>query len=162
NPKTGGNTSPTPSQLVGEHNPVQHVTCPQQSQALPIHQPPPGRLTTMRLHVLALPFALTVVLSAPLSQQAQQPQPAPQHPTSTDTAHLPQTKPLLGTPEDPKLPLTSVDAVLMLKVYHEIANPKPVLQSIHTALRHGGRFGIIDRNGKGDDHGLAEKTLRTE
>ena len=30
---------------------------------------------------------------------------------------------VLGTPDDPKLPSGSVDAVLMLKVYHEIAHP---------------------------------------
>ena len=29
-------------------------------------------------------------------------------------------------------------------------------------MRPGARFGIIDRNGKGDDHGLMEKTVREE
>ncbi len=69
---------------------------------------------------------------------------------------------VLGTPDDPKLAPASVHAVLMLKVYHEIAHPAPVLASIRAAMRPGARFGIIDRNGKGDDHGLNEAVLRAE
>jgi len=79
-----------------------------------------------------------------------------------DAEHHPNIKPILGTPDDPKLPTDSVDAVLMLKVYHEIANPAPVLAALHLAMRDHARFGIIDKNGKGDDHGLAEATVRAE
>jgi len=68
--------------------------------------------------------------------------------------HLANVKTILGTPDDPKLPPASVDALLMLKVYHEIAHPLAVMRLLHQALRPGGRIGIIDRNGKGDDHGL--------
>jgi hypothetical protein len=50
----------------------------------------------------------------------------------------------------------------MLKVYHEIAHPKPVLASLRAALKPHALFGIIDRNGKGDDHGLKESILRSE
>ena len=56
----------------------------------------------------------------------------------------------------------SVDAVLMLKVYHEIAHPALVLRSIHAAMRPGARFGIIERPGTGSDHGLDEKVLLAE
>ncbi len=76
--------------------------------------------------------------------------------------NLPNIKPVLGTPDDPRLPPNGVDAVVMLKVYHEIAHPQLVLAALHTAMRPGALFGIIDRNGTGDDHGLAEKTTRTE
>ncbi len=76
--------------------------------------------------------------------------------------HLANIKPVLGTPDDPKLPPASVDAVLMLKVYHEIAHPQLVLAALHAAMRPGARFGIIDRNGTGDDHGLGEKIVRQE
>lgn len=79
-----------------------------------------------------------------------------------DKENLDNIKPVLGTPSDPKLPTDSIDAVLMLKVYHEIANPQPVLAALHLAMRYNGRFGIIDRNGKGDDHGLKESTVRAE
>jgi ubiquinone/menaquinone biosynthesis C-methylase UbiE len=80
----------------------------------------------------------------------------------SEAEHLPNIKPVLGTPDDPKLAPASVDAVLMLKVYHEIANTQPVLASLRAAMRHNARLGIIDRNGKGDDHGLAEATVRAE
>jgi ubiquinone/menaquinone biosynthesis C-methylase UbiE len=76
--------------------------------------------------------------------------------------HLGNIKPILGAPDDPRLPSSSVDAVLMLKVYHEIVHPQAVLAALHTAMKPDARFGIIDRNGSGADHGLDEKILRTE
>ena len=76
--------------------------------------------------------------------------------------HLANIEPLLGTPDDPKLAPGSLDAALMLKVYHEIAHPKPVLASLRAALKPGARFGIIDRNGNGADHGLNEAIVRAE
>ena len=69
---------------------------------------------------------------------------------------------LLGTPDDPKLAPDSLDAALMLKVYHEIAHPQPVLANLRAALKPGARFGIIDKNGNGADHGLKEAILRAE
>lgn len=67
---------------------------------------------------------------------------------------LPNIHTVLGTPDDPRLPPSSVDALLMLKVYHEIAHPIPVMQRLRASLRPGARIGIIDRNGSGSDHGL--------
>ncbi len=61
---------------------------------------------------------------------------------------------VLGAPNDPRLPVESVDAVLMLKVYHEIAHPEAFLKALKPALRAGGKVGIIDRNGNGENHGL--------
>jgi predicted methyltransferase len=69
---------------------------------------------------------------------------------------------LLGTPDDPKLTPNSLNAALMLKVYHEIAHPQLVLANLRMALKPGARFGIIDRNGSGGDHGLNEPILRAE
>jgi ubiquinone/menaquinone biosynthesis C-methylase UbiE len=76
--------------------------------------------------------------------------------------HLANIEPLPGTPDDPKLAPGSVDAALMLKVYHEIAHPQPVLASLRAAIKPGARFGIIDRNGNGADHGLNEAVVRAE
>ena len=76
--------------------------------------------------------------------------------------NLANINPILGTPDDPKLPPASVDSVLMLKVYHEIAHPELVLAALHAAMKPAARFGIIDRNGSGSDHGLDEKILREE
>jgi SAM-dependent methyltransferase len=76
--------------------------------------------------------------------------------------HLANIVPLLGTPDDPKLTPNSLDAALMLKVYHEIAHPPLVLANLRAALKPGARFGIIDRNGNGGDHGLKESIVRDE
>ena len=76
--------------------------------------------------------------------------------------HLTNIIPVLGTEGDPKLPASSVDAVLMLKVYHEIASPTTLLSSLRSSMKAGARFGIIDRNGNGADHGLDENVVREE
>ena len=67
---------------------------------------------------------------------------------------LPHIRTILGKPNDPLLPRGSIDAVLLLKTYHEIAQPIPLLRHVRAAMRPGAKLGIIDRNGKGDDHGL--------
>ena len=41
-----------------------------------------------------------------------------------------------------------------MKTYHEIAQPVPFLKNLRTALKPGARVGVIDRHGKGDDHGI--------
>jgi ubiquinone/menaquinone biosynthesis C-methylase UbiE len=61
---------------------------------------------------------------------------------------------ILDREDDPLLPANSVDSVLLMKTYHEIARPVPFLKNLRKALRPGARVGIIDRNGKGDDHGI--------
>jgi predicted methyltransferase len=63
-------------------------------------------------------------------------------------------KAVLGSPDDPKLPSNSIDAVLLLKVYHEIAHPLVLMANLKPSLRSGAKVGIIDRNGNGTDHGL--------
>jgi SAM-dependent methyltransferase len=68
--------------------------------------------------------------------------------------NLPNVRTVLGAPDDPRLPAGSVDAVLMLKVYHEIAHPVPTMKVLQRALRPGAKVGIIDRNGNGANHGL--------
>jgi ubiquinone/menaquinone biosynthesis C-methylase UbiE len=76
--------------------------------------------------------------------------------------HLANIVPVLGTPDYPKLTPNSLDAALMLKVYHEIAHPPLVLANLRAALKAGARFGIIDRNGNGADHGLKESIVQEE
>jgi ubiquinone/menaquinone biosynthesis C-methylase UbiE len=63
-------------------------------------------------------------------------------------------KTVQGTSSDPMLPAASLDAVLILETYQEIqqyGNPLLFLQNVRTALRAGGRVGIIDykRDGGG-------------
>ncbi len=71
---------------------------------------------------------------------------------------------VLGTVDDPKLPAGSVDAVLMLKMYHEIARPVELVRLMRPALRAGAKVGIIDRNGDGSgvDHGVPRATVVKE
>lgn len=51
---------------------------------------------------------------------------------------------VLGTPTDPKLPEGAVDLVLMVDVYHEIADPDPVLARIYAALKPNGRLVLVE------------------
>lgn len=75
---------------------------------------------------------------------------------------LPNVRTVLGEPNDPRLPPGSVDAVLMLKVYHEIAHPETFLKALKPALRAGAKIGIIDRNGNGENHGLDRDVVVNE
>jgi|SRR5579872_47394 len=67
---------------------------------------------------------------------------------------LPNVKAILSKPDDPHLPPGSVDAVLLLKTYHEVAHPVELLQNLRPALRAGAKVGVIDRNGNGENHGI--------
>ncbi|HEX5707598.1 MAG TPA: class I SAM-dependent methyltransferase [Pyrinomonadaceae bacterium] len=69
---------------------------------------------------------------------------------------------VLGREDDPTLPAQSVDAVLILKTYHEVAQPVRLLQNLRAALRPGALVGVIDRNGDGDDHGIDKETVVKE
>jgi SAM-dependent methyltransferase len=69
---------------------------------------------------------------------------------------------VLGKEDDPMLPPQSVDAVLMLKAYHEIAQPILLLSHLRNALRPGALVGIIDKNGRGNDHGIDSRTVIKE
>ena len=69
---------------------------------------------------------------------------------------------ILGKDDDPLLPAKSVDAVLLLKTYHEVAQPIRLLKRTREAMRSGALLGIIDRNGKGDDHGLDKELVIKE
>jgi predicted methyltransferase len=71
-------------------------------------------------------------------------------------------KTVLGAEDDPRLPPSDVDAVLILKTYHEIAKPVTLMRHLRDALRPGALVGIIDRNGDGDDHGVDAEAVIQE
>jgi SAM-dependent methyltransferase len=71
-------------------------------------------------------------------------------------------KTILGKPDDPLLPAGAVDAVLLLKTYHEVAAPVALLRNLRASLRPGARVGIIDRNGNGEDHGVGRDVVLRE
>ena len=75
---------------------------------------------------------------------------------------LQNVKAILSKPDDPLLPVHSIDAVLLLKTYHEVAQPVVLLQNLRTALRPGAKIGVIDRNGNGEDHGVSRDVVVKE
>jgi ubiquinone/menaquinone biosynthesis C-methylase UbiE len=52
--------------------------------------------------------------------------------------------PVLGTQDDPRLPLESLDLVLMVDVYHELSQPQLMLRHIKAALKPGGRLVLLE------------------
>jgi SAM-dependent methyltransferase len=75
--------------------------------------------------------------------------------------NLHNVKPILGKPDDPLLP-AKVDAVLLLKTYHEVAQPIVLLRNLRRSLTSGARIGVIDRNGNGENHGVAREVVIRE
>ena len=71
-------------------------------------------------------------------------------------------KTILSKPDDPQLPAGRIDAVLMLKTYHEIAHPILLLRNLRSSLKPGAKIGIIDRNGNGENHGVNKDVIVRE
>jgi predicted methyltransferase len=71
-------------------------------------------------------------------------------------------KTILSQPDDPHIPADSVDAVLLLKTYHEIAHPVVLLRALRSSLKPGAKVGIIDRNGNGENHGVNKAVVVRE
>jgi len=76
--------------------------------------------------------------------------------------NLPNIETVLGEPDDPMLPKSSIDAVLILNTYHEISEPVILLKNLLPSLKKNALVGIIDRNGRGDDHGIDESEVISE
>lgn len=51
---------------------------------------------------------------------------------------------VLGTALDPRLPVGTLDAALMVDAYHEFEHPLQVLRALARALKPAGRLGIVD------------------
>jgi SAM-dependent methyltransferase len=69
--------------------------------------------------------------------------------------NLHNVKTILSKSDDPQLPASQIDSVLLLKTYHEVDKPVVLLQNLRASLRPGATVGIIDRNGNGENHGVA-------
>ena len=76
--------------------------------------------------------------------------------------NLQNIKTILSKPDDPQLPAGRIDAVLMLKTYHEIAHPILLLRNLRSSLKPGAKIGIIDRNGNGENHGVNKDVIVRE
>ncbi len=71
-------------------------------------------------------------------------------------------KTILSKPDDPQLPSDSIDALLLLKTYHEVAHPVTLLRNLRSSLKPGARIGIIDRDGNGKNHGVNKDVVVRE
>ena len=68
----------------------------------------------------------------------------------------------LGEPHDPRLPAHSLDAAILVHMYHEIAQPYGLLYNLAPALKPGARVGIVDAVGPTSEHGTPPNLLRCE
>ena len=59
-------------------------------------------------------------------------------------ANLPNIKPVLATVDNVNLPAASVDLAIMVDVYHELAFPYEVMESVVRALKPGGRVVYVE------------------
>src|SRR5262245_10580979 len=51
---------------------------------------------------------------------------------------------VLGEPENPHLPYSAVNAVLIANTYHELDNPRVILNQVFQSLVSGGRLVVVD------------------
>lgn len=68
----------------------------------------------------------------------------------------------LGDPHDPRLPPASLDAVLMMHMYHEVTQPYALLYNLYPALRPGARIAIVDQEALTSAHGTLLVLLQCE
>jgi len=68
----------------------------------------------------------------------------------------------LGEPHDPRLPASSLDAAILVHMYHEIAQPYAFLYNLAPALKPGARIGIVDLERPPPEHGTPITLLRCE
>jgi SAM-dependent methyltransferase len=68
----------------------------------------------------------------------------------------------LGEPHDPRLPASSLDAAILVHMYHEIAQPYAFLYNLVQALKSTARIGIVDQERPTPEHGTPIELLRCE
>ncbi len=68
----------------------------------------------------------------------------------------------LGEPANPKLPDASFDRILMIHMYHEIAQPYEFLWRMRPALKADGEVIVVDANRPTQKHGTPPLLLKCE
>ena len=68
----------------------------------------------------------------------------------------------LGEPHDPRLPVHSLGAAILVHMYHEITQPYGLLYNLVPAFNPGGRLAIVDAVGPISRHGTPLNLLRCE
>jgi ubiquinone/menaquinone biosynthesis C-methylase UbiE len=69
-------------------------------------------------------------------------------------------EPVLGTETDPKLPAGGLDWVLLVDVYHEFQQPRPMLEAIRRSLKPGGKVALIEYRLEGTSAGHVHRDHR--
>ena len=69
---------------------------------------------------------------------------------------------VLGAPQDPKLPASSIDLALLSHVYHEIENPFAFMYRLRHSLAADGRVAIVEADRQTQNHGTPPALLRCE
>src|SRR5215475_9385439 len=80
----------------------------------------------------------------------------------TERLKLTNVKFALGEPDDPRLPASSLDAAILVHMYHEISQPYAFLYNLAPALKPGARVGIVDLERPIEEHGTPIELLRCE
>lgn len=75
---------------------------------------------------------------------------------------LPNVRIVRGEPHDPRLAPNSLDAALLVHMYHEIQQPYGLLHNLAAAMKPGGRVGIVDEDDIPSRHGTPPALLRCE
>ena len=68
----------------------------------------------------------------------------------------------LGLPADPRLPENGLDRVLMIHMYHEIAQPYEFLWRLRPSLKPGGLVVVVDADRPTQNHGTPPALLECE
>ena len=76
--------------------------------------------------------------------------------------HLANVVIALGEPQDPRLPPHSLDAAILVHMYHEVAHPYAFLYNLTGALRPGAPVGVEELNRPTAAHGTPPALLRCE
>lgn len=76
---------------------------------------------------------------------------------------------VLGDEDDPKLPASTFDWILLVDVYHEFQEPEPMLAAIRAALKADGRVALVEYREEGSsaahirrEHRMSKKQVLAE
>lgn len=58
--------------------------------------------------------------------------------------HIKNIETVLGTESDPKLPVGTLDLVILVDVYHELSRPQRMLDHIRESLKPGGELALLE------------------
>ncbi len=77
-------------------------------------------------------------------------------------AKLANVKVGLGEEHDPRLPARSLDAAVLIHMYHEITQPYALLFNLAAAMKPDGLIGVVDLDRPTGEHGTPPDLLRCE